>query len=169
MGSLKDELLKKGLADDKRARQLAHDEKARRNKLGKGAVDEERRRAEEDRLAKERGRRETDRAREAERTKEQAAKTARAALVQMIKDRAVTSGIRGPRRWHFVTRDRKAPFLEVSDEAGKQLEAGRLAICEIPGADPEQFVVVPGETALRVAETAPEYVRFHNQGGPPRP
>ncbi len=162
MGSLKDELLKKGLADDRRARQLAHDEKARRNRIGKDAVDDERRRTEEERVTKERERRETDRRREQERAKEDAARSALLGVAQMLRDHAQTRGVRGPKRFHFVTRERKIPYLDVSDDAARRLENGQLAICEIPGTAPETFVVVPAETAARVRETAPEYVLFQN-------
>jgi hypothetical protein len=163
MGSLKDELLRKGLADDRRARQMAHDEKARRNRIGKDAVDEERRRQEEERVAHERERRDADRRRELERQKDDAARTALLGAAQMLRDHALTRGVRGPKRFHFVSRARKIPFLELSDDAARRLENGHLAICEIPGSRPEEFVVVSADTAQRLRETAPEYVLFQNK------
>ncbi len=168
MGNLKDELLKKGLADEKRARQMAHDEKARRNRLGKDAVADERERQAAERVARDQERRESDRRREAERQKDDAARTARRALVQILRDHALTRGLRGQRRWHFATRDRKLPFLELSDDVAKRLEGGQLAICEVPDSAPEEFVVVPAATAARVRETAADYVLFLNPPGAPR-
>lgn len=165
MGNLKDELLKKGLTDDRRARQMAHDEKARRNRLGKDAVEGERRAHEQELQAKEQARRETDRRREQERQKQEAARATRLGLAQMLRDRALTSGVRGPRRWHFVTRERRIPYLDVSDDAARRLEQGQIAICEVPDTAPEQFVLVPAEAAARLREGAPEYVLFLNPPG----
>lgn len=165
MGNLKDELLKKGLTSDKRARQLAHEEKARKNVIGRQGVEEERRTAEDERLSKEKSRRESDRQRELQRQQEETARAAQFGLAQLITSNAVTQGMRGPRRFHFVTRDRKIPFFDLSDDVGKQLELGSLAICEVPRTDPEQFAVIPAETANRVRESAPELIRFQNQPG----
>lgn len=163
MGSLKDQLLKAKLADDKRARQLAHEEKARRNKVGADAIADEKRRADDERQAKERERRDADRRREAERQQQEAARTALFGVAQMLREHAQTRGIRGPRRFHFVTRARLIPFMEVSDDTARRLEHGHLAICEVPGETPERFVVVDAETANRVREAAAEYVLFHNR------
>ncbi len=166
MGNLKDELIRKGVADDKRARQMAHEEKARRNKLGAEAVQAERQHREQEIVAKEHSRKETDRRREQERQREDAARAARAGVAQLLRDHALTRGVRGPRRFYFVTRDKKMPFLEVSEDAGKKLETGALAICEVPDATPETFVLVPAETAGRVRQSAPELVLCLNHGGP---
>ncbi|MBP7147406.1 MAG: DUF2058 family protein [Acidobacteria bacterium] len=162
MGSLKDELVKKGVLDDKRARQLAHEERARRNRIGQDAVAGEKQHAEQERRAREEARRAADREREARRQQEQARHEGQSRLAQVVRDHALTQGVRGPRRFHFVARDGKIPFLDVSDEIGRKLEAGGAAICEVPGSAPAQFVVLPGETARKVREDGPEYVLFLN-------
>ena len=164
MGSLRDQLVKTGLADEKRARQLAHDEKARKNKLGREGITAEQHAAEEERRARDETRRAADRAREAERQKEagEHEKVARAA--QMLRDHALRDGIKGPRRFHFVTRERKIPFLELSEDAAKRLEAGQAAICEVPGSAPEEFVVAAADVARRLKETHAGYVLFLNEG-----
>jgi hypothetical protein len=165
VGDLKDELRKKGLADDRRARQLSHEEKARKNRLGREAVEDERRRQEEERLARERARREQDRRRELERQQDDAARAARHALAQLLRDHALTRGVRGPRRFYFVARDRKILFLDLADDAAKRLESGALAICETPNTDPAEFVLTPADIAARVLAAAPEFVVFHNAPG----
>ncbi len=160
MSDLRDALKKAGLVDDKRARKIAHEEKARKNRLGKKGAAEERRRREEERLARERARREEDRKREAARRAEEERRQRLFQLAQLIRDHALTDGVRGNRRFHFVTRDRKIPFLEVSEEIARRLEHGQAAICEVPDSVPEEFVLVDAATARRVRETAPEYVLF---------
>ncbi len=162
MGSLRDQLVKSGLADEKRARQLAHDEKARKNKLGREGITAEQRAADVDRRAKEEARRATDRAAAAERAKETGEHETLAQAAQMLRDHALRDGIRGPRRFHFVTREGRIPFLELSEDAAKRLESGQAAICEVPGSAPEGFVVVGAETADRLRQTLPDRVLFFN-------
>jgi hypothetical protein len=164
MGSLRDQLVKTGLADDKRARQLAHDEKARKNKLGREGITAEQRAAEEERRTREEARRAADRAREAERSKEAGEHEALARAAQLVRDHALRDGIKGPRRFHFVARDRKIPFLELSEEAAKRLEAGGAAICEVPGSSPEEFVLVTADVARRLKDTHAGFVLFLNGG-----
>jgi hypothetical protein len=169
MGSLRDQLVKTGLADDKRARQLAHDEKARRNKLGREGITAEQHAAEEERRARDEARRAADRAREAERLRESGEHEALARAGQLLRDHALRDGIKGPRRFHFVTRERKIPFLELSEDAAKRLEAGSAAICEVPGSAPEEFVVVTADVARRLTETHAGFVLFLNEGRAPQP
>lgn len=167
MGSLRDQLVKSGIADDRRARQLAHDEKARRNKLGHDGRAAEQQAAEEERQAREARRREEDRRREAERAAEASARAALAGVAQLLRDHALTEGIKGPRRFHFVTAERRIPFLELSEDAARRLESGALAICALPGLQPEEFVVVAAEHARRARASSPGCVLFLNEGRPP--
>ena len=37
---------------------------------------------------------------------------------------------RGPRRWYYVSRAGAVPYLEVSDEAMRELEQGNFAVAE---------------------------------------
>lgn len=164
MGSLRDQLVKSGVADDKRARQLAHDEKARKNKLGHDGLAAQQNAAEAERHSRESRRRQEDRQREADRAAEAAARAAVAGVAQLLREHALTGGIRGPRRFHFVTAERRIPFLEVSDDAARRLEGGALAICALPGTQPEEWVVVPAELARRARETSPACVLFLNEG-----
>ncbi len=160
MSDLRDALRKAGLVDDRRARKISHEEKARRKRLGKKEAEEERLRREEDRRARERARREEDRRREAARRAAAERRQALLQLARLVRDHALASGVRGSRRFHFVTRERKVPFLEVSEETARGLEQGRIAICEVPDAAAEEFVLVDAATARRVREAAPEYVLF---------
>ena len=99
MGSLRDQLVKTGLADDKRARQLAHDEKARKNKLGRDAIVAEKHAEEEERRSRDAAKREQDRAREAERSRGETAREATARAAQLLRDHLLRDGVKGPRRF----------------------------------------------------------------------
>jgi uncharacterized protein YaiL (DUF2058 family) len=164
MGSLRDQLVKTGLADDKRARQLAHDEKARKNKLGRDAIVAEKHAEEEERRSRDAAKREQDRAREAERSRGETAREATARAAQLLRDHLLRDGVKGPRRFHFVTRRGAIPFLELSEDAAKRLEAGGAAICEVPGAALEEFVLVPADVARRLKESHAAWVLFLNEG-----
>lgn len=63
---------------------------------------------------------------------------------------------RGNRRWYFVSRAGRVPFLELSDEAVKDLEQGRIAIAE---SERGEAWLVTGECARQLAEVDPAWVR----------
>ena len=61
-----------------------------------------------------------------------------------------------------MTREGKIPYLDVSDEIGRGLERGEFAICEMPGASPEEFVLLDAGHAQRVRAIDAGVVRFFN-------
>ena len=161
MGDLKDQLKKSGLVDDKHAKRVSHQEKARKKKIGQDAATREREHEEEARRERERARRDEDRQREQERRQREAEAEQRHRLLQLVQTNAMRSGVRGPRRFHFVTRQQRIPFLSLNDQTCELLERGHAAICEVPDSDPAEHVVVPGEAADRVRGLAPELIRFY--------
>lgn len=166
MGNLRDELIKKGVVSSKKAQQIAHKDRARKKKIGRGKVADERAAQEAARLARETSRRDEDRKRESVRRDEANQHEERHALIQLMRDHA-RHDLRGPRRFHFVTRKRRIPFLEVNEQAARSLEHGELAICELPETDPEQFLILPAESARRVQASAAEFVLFFEASSNP--
>lgn len=162
MADLRDALKNSGLISEKKARKIANEERARRKKLGGRGVDDEKQTRAREQTARESERRAADRAREQSRREEEERRASVAQVAQLLREHAVTRGASGPRRFHFVTRDRKIPFLEVAEEVGRGLESGRFAICDVPFATPEDFVLVPAEIARKAQRTDPECVRFLN-------
>ena len=160
MGNLRDELLNKGLVSEKRARELANRERARKKKIGKRAAADEKISHQQARAREEQARREADRRRELERLDQQARAELQARVVQLIEDHALSDGIRGPRKFHFVTRRKTVLYLDLNDSAAAQLTEGRAAICEVPGSHPETFRLVPARTAEKIREIDPAWVRF---------
>ena len=163
MADLKDQLRKSGLVSDKRAKQAAHEERSRKKKLGRDAAAREKEQQETERRLKERERREADRQREQQRQQREAEAQQHHRLLQLVEANAMRSGVRGPRRFHFVTRERSIPFLTLNDQTAELLERGHAAICELPDSDPAQFVVIPSETADRLRGLAPELIRFYQR------
>jgi RNA recognition motif-containing protein len=73
----------------------------------------------------------------------------------------------GARRFYFVTRDNKIPFLDLSDELTGRLEKGQAAIVEIPGDVVDDYTIVPRAVARQMQSVDPESVRFLNPEAPP--
>lgn len=160
MGNLRDELVRKGLMDDKRARQMAHEEKARRHRTGHEAVAQEKQQQDTERRAKVEARREEDRRRETGRLQQQHQQQETLRLAQLLRDNALREGVRGSRRFHFVTSERKIPFMDLSEEMVHRLETGQAAICAVPGPSGTDFLLVTAETARRALEIDKEAILF---------
>lgn len=163
MGDFKSELLKSGLVSDKHAKRVSHEEKARKKKKGRAQVTQEQEEHEASRRARERARRDADRERELARRQLDEQQSGRFRVAQLIDSHALRTGIRGPRRFHFVARDRTIPFLSLNEQTTSLLEEGRAAICEVPDTTPVEFAVIPSDTANQLRELAPELVLFYER------
>ncbi len=165
MGSLKDQLRKANLISKKKAKQLAHEQRVKRKKLGKDGLEAEQQKLEEQRKLERQKERQRAREREAAQRREREEREARARLHDLVKN-AYISKCGGPRRFFFVTRDRKLPFLEVSDDMGRKLESGRCGIVEAPLGLASEFAIVPRDVAEKVWAIDRKAVLFLNgQGG----
>lgn len=168
MGSLRDELKKAGLLNDKDIRRVHQDEQQRKKDLGKEGVAEEERRQRNEAAERAKAQaakdRDLSRQRESERERKEAQARTRLGI-----HNAILKDIGGPRRFHFITRQQTIVFLEVAPEIARRLEAGELAIINRPSEASgdfagDDYAVVPRETARTVRELAPEAVRFWNGG-----
>lgn len=73
----------------------------------------------------------------------------------------------GARRFYFVARNNKMPFLDLSEELTNRLERGLAAIVEAPGAGVDDYTIVPRAVARQMQSVDPESVRFLNPESPP--
>ena len=167
--NLRDQFLKAGLVDKKRADQVAREAK-KEQKIAQGQqVDKATlARQEAERIARERAEREAEvarkraeaEAREAEHRRTQGvAASARAILRQ---NRVPVRG--GTQRFYYRSPDGKQAWkLMVPEWMATDLRCGRLCIawCD----DPEGAVVIDALTANRVEKIRPELVLFRNRGG----
>ncbi len=163
MGNLRDELLKKGVINEKRARAVVHEEKARQKRLGADQVEEERRAREEAARLEVEARREADRRREEERRRQHEREAAAENRVPgLIRLGLVREGAVGNRRFYFITRENTVSYVEVSDGAIRSLTDGRIAIVEACGVVRQDFCLVTAEQAAEIAKVDPACVRFVN-------
>lgn len=156
MGDLSEELFKAGLISEEQYRRA----KAARSggrKEGRGGERRPRRPRGGGRPRGE-DRREGSRRRAAEDEAAVAEPLAREGLGEVVRAEALR-GTGGLRRWYFVARDGRVPFLEVSDEVARRLERGEVAIVEVPDQAREEFVIVPRRLAVRIQALAPDLVR----------
>ncbi|MEZ5987590.1 MAG: DUF2058 family protein [Planctomycetota bacterium] len=161
MGDLFDELKKAKLIDEKRARNLAHEQRVERSKQGgdRARDAEERRKREE---FEERRSRDAEADRERERTRREGQQhdERQAELRQQVRAKALGREGEGKLRWHFETADGELPFLPVSETVARRLEAGELAIVRDPAAAYPAYVVVPRDVALALRRELPANVCF---------
>lgn len=68
---------------------------------------------------------------------------------------------RGHRRWYYLARGGAVPYLELSDEAAKDLESGATALVE---SDRGDAVIVTRECAEGIAATDPGWIRVWAKG-----
>jgi RNA recognition motif-containing protein len=90
---------------------------------------------------------------------------------ERLREMALESSLKetgfGARRFYFVTRENRIPFLDLSDELAGRLERGLAAIVEIPGDGVDDYTVVPRAVAETMRSVDPESVRFLNPEAPP--
>ncbi len=156
--SLRDQLLKAGLVSEKQARQAAHAQRVDRKQQGRQGVEAEREQRKHKVEAEQQAKRESDRARESARRERVLDRETENRLRQTIASGRLEK-TRGPRRFYFVTRDDRLPCLEVTDDVAQRLERGGAAITESPEGE---WSIVDGDTARRVAEIDPAWLRVWN-------
>lgn len=165
MGTLGDQLRKAGLADQKRQRQVRHQESARRKKLGPREIEAEKRAREEERQRQAETRRLADRRREEERRQQHDAALPGQRLPALIRQGQVRGAPTGNRRFYFVTPQQTVSFLEVPPVIARSLAAGGHAIIDAAGVLRDDFCVVDADTARALRGLAPERVIIWNGAG----
>jgi len=151
MGDLRDKLLKAGLVTEEQAKKA--EAKAQPPERGGAGRRPEQRggkgRGPEGERARERPAREV--AAPVSLTKEESQRRFKLAQAGKVEGKT-----RGNRRWYFVSRAGRVPYLELSDEAVKDLEQGRIAIAE---SERGEAWLVTGECARQLVEVDPGWVR----------
>lgn len=158
-GDLKSQLLKAGLVSKRQVQRVQHEKKQARKKKGRKAIEAEKAARRERHEAELKAQREADRARSLGLEAKRAKREQLHRLVQMAESGSVKPGRPRNRRWYFIARDGRVPFLNVDDATGRKLELGRLALVEAP--DGRTWIVVE-ETAQRVREADPAWIRVWN-------
>lgn len=159
-------LVKSGHMKEKDARELQREQRKEEKALGRDGVAEREAHKAAEAEARRKAEAEAQRLREQERT----ARAARERATQLTLDNLHPGAEGGQRRWFFVARDGRVPFLELSDDAGRMLYDGKAGIVELldPATGRVRHVVVAGDKHLvTLSGIDKELVRFWNRGGPP--
>jgi len=165
MGSLQEELMKARLVDKKQRKKAAHEKRLHKKAVGREGLEKEKKEKERRLQAEAEAKRARDRQIDEERKKA----LAEASSVNRVKSLiagATLQGFGGMRRFCYVNRKNRVPFLEVSDDAARRLTRGELAIIE--SAD-GTVGLVPGQAAREIVELDSDAIRFWNRGGGPAP
>ena len=159
MGSLQEELMKARLVDKKQRKKAAHEKRVHQSKVGRDGLENEKQEKERQRQDQAEAKRIKDRELDAQRQMalEQAGGENR--LQSLISGSLLKGGTGGPRRFCYVNRNNRVPFLEVSDDVARRLTRGELAIIET---EDGKVGLVPGTAAKEIAELESEIVRFWN-------
>ncbi len=88
-------------------------------------------------------------------------------IQKMVEEASLKETGFGGRRFYFVTRENKIPFLDLSDELTGRLEKGQAAIVEVPGSEVDDYTIVPRAVARQLQTIDPDAVRFLNPPASP--
>jgi uncharacterized protein YaiL (DUF2058 family) len=163
MGSLQEELMKARLVDKKQRKKAAHDTRIHRSKVGREGLEQEQQEKDRRRQAQAEEKRAKDRQLDIERQKARETVSSKNRLQSLISGSLLKGGTGGPRRFCYVNRTNRVPFLEVNDDVARRLTRGELAIIET---EDGQVGLVPGTAAGEIAELDSEAVRFWNRSNP---
>jgi len=167
MADLRDQLLRAGLVDRKTKQQAdtaaRRDRKKKKKKKKKGTAvseSERQRQAYDARMVAEA---EENRRREAVRNQEREAHDLANRAANLVRTSAVREPKPGPRRFCYVTRQRKIRWFDLSAGLARKVELGLVAIVEHPGDADEPHALVPSSVAERMERLDPDLVRFWNK------
>ena len=159
--SLKEQMLKAGLIDEKQARQAEHKHRQKDTKTSHGEREREAKKAREKIAAQAQAERERDRQRNQAREAEQTAQDSqgqgrqrRDNLRETIFRQGALENADGPKRFHF-TDENRVYFLQVSDLAARKLEQGQAGIARLPGGG-KQYRIITRKAAEELNELVPE-------------
>ncbi len=159
--SLKEELLKANLLNKKDLRRIEHEERVDHQKKGREGREEQVRQRQQEIEQKQEEQRQRDQQLAKQQNQERLDKAKNIRMEDLIKTAQVEE--HGPRKFYFVARDKKIPFLQITENLSDKLEKGMLAIVEYNGPNCVEFAIVQRTCAERLLEIDPEVVRFFNR------
>jgi uncharacterized protein YaiL (DUF2058 family) len=158
MNDLRHALKKAGLIDPKAERRLVHDENVRRKKLGREGLDQEKKKKQQARQENEQRQRDAVRQAQERYSDERQRQSRLKELLAQVEQQALGARSGGPKRFHYRDSRGFLPYLAVSDEVVRRLEAGELAIVRRPGRSLP--VLVPSTLAAELNVLAADRVLF---------
>lgn len=159
MGSLQEELMKSRLVDKKQRKKAAHEKRVHQSEVGREGLKAEKLEQERRLKAQAEEKRKKDQELDAQRQKTREAEAGESRVKSLISE-ATLQGTGGSRRFSYVNRNNRVPFLEVSDDVARRLTRGEMAIIET---EDGKVGLVPGKAAREIEELDKEIVRFWNR------
>lgn len=160
--SLKDELLKAKLISKKQLKRLEHQDRVEKKQLGQGKLQGKKQQQLQAIEKKQQQKKQQDQQRAKREQEKRLNKEKLAQIRQIINQGKLQGHGAGNRKFYFVTRNGKIPFILVSDDLMRQLERGEMAIIE-PGDATDEFVVVDGHSANKLNHLQRDIVRFYQK------
>ena len=154
--SLRDQLKKANLLNDKEARRLAHEARVERKEKGRETLDQEAA-ARQQQLEGLQGQE-----RERTRREQEQLDAARARADELAAVRAVLAGARKPGpgtvRYYFTADDGWLPWLELSPRDAQEVRAGQLCIVRSGPPGTHTYRLVGLDATKRVAKMLPDVI-----------
>ena len=160
--NLRDQLKKANLLSDKKARQLAHEQRVERKAKGREQLEQEAKaRADEVQRLRDQEREQT--RREQQRLENERRQREEQAAVDALLRAAKKPGP-GAVKFYFATADGALPWLELSPREAQELRAGQLCVVRSGPAGTHTYGLVPIDAGRRVHKTRPEALAFAPKG-----
>ena len=158
LGGMAAAFVKSGLSDSKRATKVHHEHRVGSDTLSA----KEKQELVAQREAEGRAQREAEAEASRQRAAQEIGEAERASTESLIREHHDPSG--GRKRWFFIARDGRVPYVEVSDGSARALADGLAGIVESLGVVPAEHVVLKSRQALaNLQEREPELIRFWNK------
>ena len=163
MPSLRDQLLKAGVATKKQKQQVEQEKRRERKRHKKGHVEDATlTQQQQAHAARMEAQRSADRQRAAAQRAALEAKERCLRIQHIIDYWHEPEEAQGTERWYFQTRQNTIAHIYVSAPVAARLEAGDLAIAERPDTEESPYVLVPREAAAYIVLIDQQYIRFTN-------
>lgn len=160
--NMRDQLKKAKLLSDKKAKQLAHEQRVERKQKGHAQLEQEQKqRQQEVQQLRDQERENTRRdQQELERERKQRAE-------QVAVDELIASAKKpgpGTVKFYFATPDGALPWLELSPREAQEVRAGQLCVVRHGPAGTHTYRLLPADGARRVHQVRPDAVAFAPKG-----
>ncbi|MGC6486747.1 MAG: DUF2058 family protein [Planctomycetota bacterium] len=160
--NLRDQLKKANLISDKKAKQLAHQQRVERKEKGREQLEHEaQERQDEVQKLREEGR-ERSRKEQAALERERKRREELLAVDQLLQS-AKKPGP-GAVKFYFATADGALPWLELSSREAQEVRAGQLCVVRSGPVGTHTYRLVPVDAARRVHAARPDALAFAPQG-----
>lgn len=160
--NLRDQLKKANLLSDKKARQLAHEQRVERKEKGREQLEQEARQRQDEVQGLRQQSRELTR-KEQQRLEQEKKQREEERAVDVLLDGARRPG-HGAVQFYFATADGALPWLELSPREAQEVRAGQLGIVRTGPLGTHTYGLLPIDSVRRVHRTRPEVVAFVPKG-----